>query len=196
MKKLAMILLVGITSVLPLSAQGPTVKQKLSNFFFGLPFNFDIEVLRSELQNNPNFKFYHDPNRDARKTIVGAMKSNESLNPLCVSNQVIIQYSSADIKKTKKVSLKWSMIYKLEDLPSAMVDFEKLKSEFKPLFSDYKETIKIGAQKEKINSLVLKAESLTVTITLIEHINFSHSISLEYRDNWKIEQADVLKIKY
>ena len=186
MKKFATILLVGIASVIPVFAQDQVVKEKLSNFFFDLPFNFDIEVLRSELQNNPNFKFYHDPNRDARKTIVGAMKSYANLNPLCLSNQIVIQYSSAATKKNKKVSLKWSMNYKLEDLPSAIVDFEKLKSEFKPLFIDYKETIKIGAQKEEINSLVLKGESLTITITLIEHINYSHSISLEYRETGKL----------
>src|SRR5689334_19832681 len=122
MKKLVMILLVGIISVLPGFAQDHIVKEKLSDFFFGLSFNFDIDVVRSELQNNPNFKFYHDPNRDARKTIVGTMKSDKNLNPLCLSNQVIIQYSSAEAKKNKKVFLKWSMNYKVEDLPSAIVD--------------------------------------------------------------------------
>lgn len=195
MKQLAILLFVVVTSVLPGVAQNQNVKEKLRNFFFGLPFNVDINVLRTELGSNSSFKFHQDPNRDEQKTIVGSIKESKNLNPLCVTNQVIIQYSSAEPKKNKNVSLKWSMNYKLEDLPSATVDFEKLKSEFKPLLSDYSETKKTGALKEKITSLTLKEKSLTIIITLVEYINFSHTISLEYRDAWKIIPTNPLKVK-
>jgi hypothetical protein len=185
MRKIILALIVSVATVLPALAQGQTIKEKLSKFFFDISFDVDINLLRIELENNPNFKFYNDPNRDARKTIIGTIKKDENLNTLCTDNQVIIQYSSAEVKKSKKVSVKWSMNYALGDLAGAMVDFERLKSEFKPLFTHSVDTKKTGAQKEKINSLVLKEKSMNVTITLIEYINFSHTISLEYLDTWK-----------
>lgn len=178
-----------------MSLQAQSIEKKLSDFFFDLYFGVDIDVLKKELEEKPDFKHYQDPNRDSRKTIVGTIKQDKNLNPVCSGNQIIVQYSSAEPKKVKKVSIKWSMNYKLEDLPSALVDFDKLKEEFKPLFSDIQEIEKLGAQREKIYSLILKENSITVTITLIEYINFSHILSLEYRDKWKIESVDYLKIK-
>ena len=177
------------------SLQAQPVEKKLSDFFFDLYFGVDIDVLKKELEGKPDFKYYQDHNRDSRKTIVGTIKQDKNLNPVSSGNQIIVQYSSAEPKKVKKVSIKWSMNYKLEDLPSALVDFDKLKEEFKPLFSDVQEIEKLGAQSEKIYSLILKENSITVTITLIEYINFSHILSLEYRDKWKIEPVDYLKTK-
>lgn len=178
------------------SSQSTELKEKLNSFFFDLPFHTDIDVMRVELNDNPNFKPYHDPNRDNKKTIIGTIKADSNLNPVCSGNQIIIQYSSAEPKKTKKVSLKWTMNYRLEDLPYALVDFEKLKADFKPLFRDASETEKLGVQKERIKALTMHDNSITVIITLIQYLNFSHTLSLQYQDTWKIEAADILKVKY
>ena len=193
MQKIFLWFVVVVASPFSSFAQHQDAREKLREFFFDLHFNLDVEALRTELKSKPLVKLYQDPNRDERKTIIGTIGSDKNLNPLCIDNQIIVSYSSAEAKKTKKVSLKWSMSYRLEDLASTFLDFEKLSSEFKPLFSDVSEQKKTGVQKEKIRSLTLKDKSMIVTITLIEYINFSHLISLEYRDTWRIEKADLPK---
>lgn len=175
------------------SLQSQSVKEKLNDFFFNLTFDADVNVIRLELKNDPNFKFYKDPNRDTTKTIIGKVKSNKNLNPVCFDNQVIIQYSSGQPKRIKKVSFKWSMSYRLEDLASARVDFDKLKTAFTPLFSDVTEAKKTGAQQEVTNAVTFTKDNIVVIIKLIEYINFTHTVSLEYRDKWKIESTDPMK---
>jgi hypothetical protein len=175
--------------------QSQTVKEKLNDFFFDLTFHADINVIRLELKNDPDFKFYRDPNRDTTKTIIGKVKSNKNLNPICSDNQVIIQYSSGQPKKTKKISLKWSMNYRLEDLASARFDFDKLTAQFKPLFKDFSEEKKTGVQRDVTNSVTFRKDGMVVIIKLIEYINYTHAISLEYRDTWKIEAINILKVK-
>lgn len=196
MKKLILSSIVSVALLLSASAQDKVIKEKLQHFFFDLSFNVDLEVIRTELGSNPNFKFYHDSNRDAKKTILGTVTKAESLNPAAASNLIIVQYSSSQAKKKKKVSLKCSINYKVEDLAIALLDFEKLKSEFKPLFTDFTERLKAGQQGEEVNTLTLKTNSIIVTITLIKYNNFIHTISLEYLDVWKIEPIDILNIKY
>jgi hypothetical protein len=194
MKKIifAVVVLIALTG----STHAQTIHEKLSAFFFDITFGADISVLKIELRSDPSFKFYHDPNRDTTKTIVGTIKSNPNLNPVCFGNQVIIQYSSAEEKKVKKVFLKWTMNYRLEDLATARVDFEKLQNEYQPFFRNFLETNKTGAQREMIHTLTLKESPMTIIIKLVEYTNFTHTVSLEYKDTWKIEHIDVLKVKY
>lgn len=196
MKKLILSSIVSVALLLPASGQDKVIKEKLQHFFFDLSFNVDLEVIRTELGSNPNFKFYNDPNRDAKKTILGTVAKAENLNPVAIGNLIIIQYSSSQAKKKKKVSLKHSISYKVEDLAIALLDFEKLKSEYKPLFTDFIEKLKLGQHQEQISSLILTMDNIVVTITLIRYSNMIHTLSLEYQDLWKIEPVDILKLKY
>ena len=177
-------------------SQSKELKEKLNSFFFDLTFYSDIDVIRAELSSNENFRPYHDPNRDNKKTIIGTIRADSNLNPVCSGNQVIIQYSTADPKKTKKVSFKWTMNYRLENLANATVDFQKLKSDFKPFFRDITESKKTGVQREDILAITMTDNSITVVITLIQYLNFSHSVSVLYEDKWKIEPTQILKVKY
>ena len=196
MKKLILSSIVSVALLLPASGQDKVIKEKLQHFFFDLSFNVDLEVIRTELGSNPNFKFYNDPNRDAKKTILGTVAKAENLNPVAIGNLIIIQYSSSQAKKKKKVSLKHSINYKVEDLAIALLDFEKLKSEYKPLFTDFIEKLKLGQHQEQISSLILTMDNIVVTITLIRYSNMIHTLSLEYQDLWKTEPVDILKLKY
>ncbi len=196
MKKLILSSIVSVALLLPASGQDKVIKEKLQHFFFDLSFNVDLEVIRTELGSNPNFKFYNDPNRDAKKTILGTVAKAENLNPVAIGNLIIIQYSSSQAKKKKKVSLKYSINYKVEDLAIALLDFEKLKSEYKPLFTDFIEKLKLGQHQEQISSLILTMDNIVVTITLIRYSNMIHTLSLEYQDLWKIEPVDILKLRY
>jgi hypothetical protein len=171
------------------------LQEKLQDFFFYLSFHSDIEVIRLELTYTPGFTEYKDPNRDSKKTITGTISKHKNLNPVSAGNRVVILFSTSDPKKKKKISFKWSVDYRLEDLARALVDFEKLKAEFKPFFSDTTEQEEIGQQREQISVLILKMNRITVTIRLIRYNNFIHTLSLEYRDQWKIEAVDIMKVK-
>lgn len=180
---------------MPMYAQHHDLKSKLQDFFFDVTLGADIEVIRTELESSPDFKPYHDPNRDTEKTIVGTIIKDENLNPVAQSNQIVVLYSTAEAKKQKKVSLKWSINYKVEDLPSALFDFEKFKSAFKPFFSDFNEREAVGQQREQISTLVLRLDAILITIRLVKYNNFNHTVSIEYRDKWKIEPIDIIKLK-
>ncbi|HEU5289314.1 MAG TPA: hypothetical protein VFU05_01650 [Cyclobacteriaceae bacterium] len=195
MKKILAQIVIILCFISPGEAQEEKIKEKLASIFFGLSLNVDIDVIRTELGANPDFRFYHDPNRDSRKTIIGTIEKAENLNPICPGNQVIIQYSSAESKKNKKVSFKWSMDYKHEDLASARVDFDKLKAEFKTFFKEFSETKKHGEGKEIVNTLTLKENTITIKVVLIEYKNFIHTVSIEYFDNWKIKPVQIIKVK-
>jgi hypothetical protein len=194
MRKVVTLLLVIVSA--HASSQDKELKEKLNSFFFNLSFYSDIDVIRAELGSNENFKPYHDPNRDNKKTIIGTIKADSNLNPICSGNQVIIQYSTAEPKKTKKVSFKWTMNYRLEDLAHANIDFEKLKSDFSPFFPDVTESKKTGAQREQVWAITMTDNSITVVITFIQYHNFSHSVSVLYQDKWKIAPTQILKVKY
>lgn len=196
MKKFLISLLVWMALLFSTTVHSQNIQEKLSEFFFDLPFWVDIDVIRTTLNSDPNFKFFRDPNRDSTKTIIGTFKTNPRLDSLVSANQVVIQYSSNAPKKNKKVSLKWTMNYRLEDLASAFVQYDKLKSDFKPLFKDAHEIKKIGEQREVLHSLILKKDNIVVTISLTQYSNFSHTVSLEYRDTWRIEQVNIIKLKY
>src|SRR5687768_17065861 len=71
----------------PVFPQSATLKSKLQEYFFDLPFGVDIDVIKTELANSPDFKLSYDPNRDARKTIVGTFKTDKNLNPAATYNQ-------------------------------------------------------------------------------------------------------------
>jgi hypothetical protein len=184
-----------LMSFQPLCAQDEKeLDKKLQSFFFDLSFYVDIDVIRTELNANPNFKAYQDSNRDARKSIVGTIAKNKNLNPLTSGNQLIVLYSGG--KKKKKVSFKWSIQYKNEDLPSASVDFETLKNDFKPLFSEAIEKFGVGQQNEQVKSLLLRTGTKTLVIKIILFNNFIHTVSIEYKDKWRITPIDIIKVKY
>jgi hypothetical protein len=198
MRKMMKIISTGVvvmafTTVLP--AQRQLIKEKLQDFFFAIPFDSDIEVIKLQLSQDPDFKIYEDPNRDSKKTIVGTLLKDKSLNPVAFGNQLIILYLSNG-KRKKNISIKWSMNYKLEDLPSAVNDFEKINSEFKPLFTKVIKNEKIGQHREQISSLKFKEDALNLTITLIKYNNFIHTVSVEYSDRWKIEPVTIMKVRY
>lgn len=176
-------------------AQHQALKEKLRDFFFAIPFGSDIEVIRLQLSKDPEFKLYEDPNRDEKKTIVGTLLRDKNLNPAATGNQLTILFLSGS-KRKKKVSIKWSINYKLEDLPVALADYEKMKSDFKPFFNNVTDKVEIGEHKEEILSSTMKHEQITVTFRLIKYNNFIHTVSLEYHDVWKIEPTDIMKVKY
>jgi hypothetical protein len=196
MKNILLCILVYAGAILPVSAQEKKVVEKLRDFFFAIPFESDIQVIRLQLSQDPDFKLYEDPNRDAQKVITGTLIKDKNLNPVTLGNQLIIQYSTGERKKRKNISIKWSMDYKHEDLPSVLYDYEKLKGEFMPLFTDVLEKQKNGHQGEQITTLTLKLETIIITISQIKFNNYIHTLSLEYRDRWKIEPVDILKVKY
>ncbi len=180
----------------PVSAQHQLIKNHVQDFFFDIPFDTDIEVIKLQLGQDPEFKLYEDPNRSSDKTIVGTVLKDKSLNPVAFGNQLIIVYLSKSKKKKKNISIKWSMDYKLEDLASAMVDYDKMISEFKPLFTEITERQKTGQHQEQISSWTMKMDMVTLVFTLIKYNNFIHTLSVEYHDRWKIEPVDILKVKY
>jgi hypothetical protein len=196
MKKIILISLTAVALVCSASAQNQAIREKLQDFFFAIPFGSDTEVLKLQLSQDPEFKLYEDPNRDAKKTIVGTLTKDKNLNPVATGNQLIILYLPGGSKKKKNVSIKWSINYKLEDLPIALSDFEKIKSDFKPYFTDITEKLEVGEHKEEILSMILKSKPLSLTIRVIKYNNFIHTVSLEYRDLWKIEPVEILKVKY
>jgi hypothetical protein len=193
--KAMLVCFVTLTCIHTLSAQDEKeIEKQLQDFFFGLSFYVDIDVIRTELNATPEFKAYQDSNRDEKKSIVGTMTKNKNLNPLTTGNQFIVLYSGG--AKRKKVSFKWSINYKYEDLPSASVDFESLQTRFKPLFSEAIEKFEVGQQREQVKSLTLKEGSKTLVIKLLQFNNYIHTVSIEYKDKWKITPIDILKVKY
>jgi len=196
MRKMMLLCLVMMILIQEVSAQHQPIKEKVQDFFFALSFDSDIEVIKLQLSQDPEFKLYEDPNRDSKKTITGTVLHDKNLNPVSFGNQLIILYLSKAGKKKKNISIKWSMDYRLEDLASALVDYEKIISEFKPLFTVSTERQKTGQHQEQISSVTLQQDLLTITIRLIKYNNFIHTLSVEYYDRWKIEPVDILKVKY
>lgn len=191
--KIATTICIILSSISPANSQLSDVEKQIQNYFFGLSFYVDIEVLKLELASNPEFKLFLDPNRDSRNSIVGTFARDTNLNPIAASNQLIIHFSG---NKNKKISMKWSIHYKHEDFASAIYDFEKLKSTFKPNFNKAHEKNETGQQKEQTSSLTLRSGLKTIIIKLVKYNNFTHTLSLEYQDTWKITPTDIIKVKY
>ncbi len=189
MKKISLTGFLFVALLLPVVAQTKPLKENLKNYFSFLPFYVDIETMKIQLGKNAEFKFHNDPNRDASKTIIGTLGKDKNLNPVAFTNQLIIKYSPSSNKKRKNVSVKWSINYKLEDLPSALFDFEKIKSNFKPYFVNSTEKKEIGQQGEQIYSTLLERDQLVLAIRMIEYNNFIHTISIEFQEVWKIPQV-------
>jgi len=177
-------LMLGVTSFS--FAQDYEVKKRLQDFFFGLSFYSDIASLKKELKDNREFNLFEDPNRDERKSIVGSIVKDKNLNSKSIRNQLVILFSSGNGKR-KKVSFKWSIDYKLDDLPTALVDCEKIKSIFKPYFTDIIEKEGVGYHQEQIQTSILKLDTIEVIIRVMKYNNYSHTISIEYNDTWKIK---------
>ena len=185
-----------LTALIPCVSAQQRIKERLQDFFFAIPFDSDIKVVKMQLIQYPEFKLYEDRNRDPEKTVVGTLLRDKNLNPVAFSNQLIILYLSKAGKKKKNISIKWSMDYRLEDLAAALLDYEKIKSEFKPLFTEFTERQKTGQHQEQISSMTFQDDPLTISIILIKYNNFIHTLSVEYHDRWKIEPVDILKVKY
>jgi len=162
------------------------IKKKLQDYFFELPLEASFDTVKEQLTNNPDFTLYSDPNRDAKTSIIGSISRNKHLNPKAIRNQIVIQIKQQANKE--KVSFKWSIDYKLEDFAVAINDCERIRSEFKPFFEDFKETKEIGYHQEQIESLYLKKEDMKVTIRMLKFNNSSHTVSLEYEDIRKKKQ--------
>ena len=167
-------------------SQDQKIKAKLQEFFFDLPFNSGIETIKQRLNSNPEFKLYEDPNRDPAKSITGTLVKNINLNPGAIHNQLIIVFSDEN-RKLKKVSFKWSIDYKSEDLPQALFDYEKLKSDFTPYFNNIEEKEGTGYHQEETHSIILEKDPMKVTIRILKYINSGHTISIEFDDVWKIK---------
>lgn len=138
MKRLILIALIVIPlpSWTLLSTPGD-IKGKLSDFFFGLSPQSDLNTIKEQLRNNPEFTFHEDPNRDANSSISGSITTNKNLNPISTRNQLVISLTSLPNGNNEAVSFAWFIDYKIEDLAVALDDCEKLKSEFKPYFRDF-----------------------------------------------------------
>src|SRR5688572_7547055 len=132
MKKITLSSFMAIALVCSVSAQDHTLKEKLQDFFFFIPFGYDMEAIKLQLGQDPEFKFHQDPNRDSKKSIVSTFNKNKNMNPEASANRLIILVSHTGSKKKKNVSIKWSIDYKHNDLAIAILDFEKIKSDFKP----------------------------------------------------------------
>ena len=156
------------------------IKKKLQDYFFDLSLDASFEGVKEQLTNNPDFKLYSDPNRDVNASIIGSISRNKHLNPNAIRNQIVIQFLPQSNQAKEKVSFKWSIDYKLEDFVLAINDCERIRSDFKPFFEDFKETKEIGYHQEQIESLYMKKGTMKVTIRLLKFNNSSHTISLEY----------------
>ena len=196
MKKIVLSTLTAFLLVCSASGQSQKAKEKLQDFFIVIPFGSDLEVIKLQLSEDPEFKLYEDHNRDSKKSIVGTFIKNKNLNPKASANRLVILMSPSGSKKKKNISIKWSIDYSHDDLAIAILDFEKVKSDFKPYFTDYRDEEETGPHREQIQSTILKSELLELTIRLIKYNSYIHTLSIEYRDVWKIKPADILKVKY
>ena len=169
-----------------IKAQDQEVNKKLEDFFFGLSFNSGIEVIKQRLRGNPEFEFYEDPNQNPKNSVTGTFLKNKNLNPDAVRNQLVIVFTGNKSRR-KNVSLRWSIDYKSEDLPQALFDYGKIESEFKPYFTDIKETEGVGYHQEEIHSLILKKDQMKITIRMMKYNFSAHTISIEYDDVWIIK---------
>lgn len=158
------------------------IKKKLQDYFFGLSLEAGFDSLKLQLTSNPDFTLYSDPNRDVNSSIIGSISRSKHLNPNAIRNHIVIQFVPQSNKSKEKVSFKWSIDYKLEDLPVAVNDYERIRSDFKPFFKDISEKKEIGYHQEEIESAYLKKGPVVVTIRMLKFNNSSHTISLEYED--------------
>ena len=164
------------------------IKKRLQDYFFDLSLDGSFDAVKKQLTNNSDFKLYSDPNRDVNNSIIGSISRNKHLNPNAIRNQIVIQFLPQSNQAKEKVSFKWSIDYKLEDFVLAINDCERIRSDFKPFFEDFKETKEIGYHQEQIESLYMKKGTMNVTIRLLKFNNSSHTISLEYDEIRKKKQ--------
>ena len=164
------------------------IKKKLQDYFFDVSLDGSFDAVKKQLTNNPDFKLYSDPNRDVNNSIIGSISRNKHLNPNAIRNQIVIQFIPQANQAKEKVSFKWSIDYKLEDFVLAINDCEKIRSDFKPFFEDFKETKEIGYHQEQIESLYMKKGAMKVAIRMLKFNNSSHTISLEYDEIRKKRQ--------
>lgn len=185
MKKVSLTWLLSVVLTSLTFAQEQTVVEKLQDFFFAFPINSNIEVLRSQLSELEGFRFYADPNRDATRTITGTFGKNKRLNPVANSNQLIIMFWGTK-PKWQNVSIRWAINYKLEDLAAGLYDYEKMIVEFQPYFTDVIRKEELGQHQETIRITTLRSGSMVISVRIIEYNNLIHTVSLEYRDVWRI----------
>ena len=164
------------------------IKKKLQDYFFDVSLDGSFDAVKKQLTNNPDFKLYSDPNRDVNNSIIGSISRNKHLNPNAIRNQIVIQFIPQANQAKEKVSFKWSIDYKLEDFVLAINDCERIRSDFKPFFEDFKETKEIGYHQEQIESLYMKKGAMKVAIRMLKFNNSSHTISLEYDEIRKKKQ--------
>ncbi len=164
------------------------IKKKLQDYFFDLSLDASFEGVKEQLTNNPDFKLYSDPNRDVNASIIGSISRNKHLNPNAIRNQIVIQFIPQANRAKEKVSFKWSIDYRLEDFVLAINDCERIRSDFKPFFEDFKETKEIGYHQEQIESLYMKKGAMKVAIRMLKFNNSSHTVSLEYHEIRKKKQ--------
>lgn len=156
------------------------VRKKLSDFYFGLSMKSDINAIKKQLGNNPEFKIHSDPNLDPKVSISGSVSTDPNLNVMATRNQLIIAEEPYR-DNVVMMSYHWFIDYKLEDLAVAQDDFRKYKDFFKPYFEDVTLKQGIGNHQEEVESIYLKEGNLEVIIKMMKSNNFSHTISIECR---------------
>ncbi len=159
-------------------ANDTELSQKLSEYFFGLSLEADIKNLRDKLAENKDFTIYRDPNRDEATSITGSIAQHEHINPGSARNQLVIQITPSGNRES--VMFKLSIDYKLTDLPMAMHDWEEIKKDFRPFFTEFSEKTEIGFHQEEIETLNLKNGHGAVAIRLVKFNSINHTISFEY----------------
>lgn len=158
------------------------LKRKVTDFFFGCSPAFSMEAFRTQLTGNPEFTLFEDPNRNPKTSVVGAIVEYKYLNKVSTRNQLIITVTPHTSKNKEIINFTWLVYYKLEDLPSALVDYENYKSEFKPYFGSSSISQEVGYEKEEIESMTLRTGTTELVVKLAKGSNLSHTLSVSYRE--------------
>lgn len=158
------------------------LKRKVTDFFFGVSPESGIQAVREQLSANPNFKIFEDPNRDPKTSVVGSIAEYKHLNKVTSSNQLIFSTAPYSSKSKEVLTITWLIDYKIEDLASALVDYEMYKAEFKPHFGYISSSREVGYEKEEIESIILKSGTTEITLKMTKGNNLRHSIAVTYKE--------------
>ncbi len=179
--RLALIALVVFVFMSWSPIDGP-LKRKVTDFFFGCSTSSTIQAIRTQLGGDTNFTVFEDPNRDPETSVVGEIKEYKYLNKVAIRNQLIITVAPHSSKNKEVLNFTLLVYYKLEDLPSVLVDYDNYKSEFKPYFGSSSVSQEVGFEKEEIESMTLKTGTTELEVKLTKGYNLSHAISVAYRE--------------
>jgi len=158
------------------------VRSKVSEIFLGLSPAVTMDAIRAELTGNPDFLLYEDPNRNPKTSVVGKVNEYKHLNKAAIGNQLIVALAPSSNPRQEVITFTWLIHYKMEDLAIALVDFDKFKAEFKPLFGSSTVSREIGYEREEIEALLLKSGTTEITLKMIKSNNLRHTLSMQYKE--------------